>query len=77
MPVIPKSRHQHGLPRQTGKLHRCDCPTTGRLLEGILRVHDLAGRRDVAYAGEGDPLDVAYNRDLGRTWLHGRSVTYS
>ena len=48
-------------PREARELDRRDRAAAGGLLEGVARVHDLAGERDVLDARELDPLDVAHH----------------
>ncbi len=66
-----KRRDQHGFAGQAGELYRRHTAAAGWLPEGILRMHDLTGRRDVVHARKRNPLDVAYDGDFGRARLHG------
>jgi hypothetical protein len=75
--VIAKRRHEYSFPGQSGKLHRRDGSSSGRLSDWVLCVHDLTGARNVVHAREGDPLDVAYYGDFETARVHGRSVTHT
>ena len=72
MLVVAERGEQRGLAREPRELDRRDRAAAGGLLEGVARVHHLAGARHVAHARELHPLDVAHDRDPHPAGAHAR-----
>jgi hypothetical protein len=60
--VFAERGYQQRLAGQPRELHGRDRPSARRLFEGLARVDDLAGARDVVDARELNPLDVPNRR---------------
>ena len=72
MLVLAERGHERGGAGEARELHSGDRAPAGRLLEGLARVNDLAGARDVGHACELHPLDVAHDGDTGSARWHER-----
>jgi len=75
--VPAQSGEERGLAGQARQLHCGNAPTSGRLLEGVVRMNHLTRTRDVGHARELHPLDMAHHRHPRPAHPHGGSLTQS